>query len=345
MLLSLLERIDITMKKIVIIGGAGFIGHNLAVALKRIGHEVSIIDSLAVNNLISIMGNYDNLPNAKLSNYIINERIKLINDNKINFFIQDARDYHLLSKTLNQISPNIIIHLAAVSHSNRSNKDPYSTFDHSLRTLENSLDNSKKKIEHFIYLSSSMVYGNFNNLKVNEETVCNPVGIYGALKFAGEKLVIAYNQVFDLPYTIIRPSALYGERCISRRVGQIFLEKAFLNEVLELEDNGSESLDFTYIEDLISGIINVIEKKNSINQIFNLTYGDARKIKTLIEILQEHFPNIKFTNKVRDKLMPVRGTLSIEKAKNLIEYNPKWNLEKGYAKYILWYKNLFSSFQ
>ena len=221
MLLSLLERIDITMKKIVIIGGAGFIGHNLAVALKRIGHEVSIIDSLAVNNLISIMGNYDNLPNAKLSNYIINERIKLINDNKINFFIQDARDYHLLSKTLNQISPNIIIHLAAVSHSNRSNKDPYSTFDHSLRTLENSLDNSKKKIEHFIYLSSSMVYGNFNNLKVNEETVCNPVGIYGALKFAGEKLVIAYNQVFDLPYTIIRPSALYGERCISRRVGHL----------------------------------------------------------------------------------------------------------------------------
>ena len=345
MLLSLLERIDIIMKKIAIIGGAGFIGHNLAVALKKIGHEVSIIDSLAVNNLISVMGNYDNLPNAKLSNYIINERIKIINDSKINFFIQDARDYHLLSKTLSQISPNIIIHLAAVSHSNRSNKDPYSTFDHSLRTLENSLDNSKKKIEHFIYLSSSMVYGNFNNLKVNEETVCNPIGIYGALKFSGEKLVIAYNQVFDLPYTIIRPSALYGERCISRRVGQIFLEKAFLNEVLEIEDNGSESLDFTYIEDLISGIINVIQKKDSINQIFNLTYGDSRKIKTLIEILQEHFPNIKFTNKARDKLMPVRGTLSIEKAKNLIGYNPRWSLEKGYAKYILWYKNLFSSFQ
>ena len=82
MLLSLLERIDIIMKKIAIIGGAGFIGHNLAVALKKIGHEVSIIDSLAVNNLISVMGNYDNLPNAKISNYIINERIKIINDSK-----------------------------------------------------------------------------------------------------------------------------------------------------------------------------------------------------------------------------------------------------------------------
>ena len=62
-----------------------------------------------------------------------------------------------------------------------------------------------------------MVYGQFNGLSVNEETVCNPLGIYGALKFSGEKLVIAYNQVFDLDYTIIRPSALYGERCVSRR--------------------------------------------------------------------------------------------------------------------------------
>ena len=71
-----------------------------------------------------------------------------------------------------------------------------------------------------------MVYGNFTSEKVNEKTVCEPLGIYGALKFSGEKMVIAYNQVFELPYTIIRPSALYGERCISRRVGQIFIENA-----------------------------------------------------------------------------------------------------------------------
>ena len=113
--------------------------------------------------------------------------------------------------------------MAAVSHANRSNKDPHSTFDHSLRTLENALDNSKNKIDHFIYFSSSMVYGNFKSGQVDEETICNPLGIYGALKYSGEKMVIAYNQVFGLPYTIIRPSALYGERCISRRVGRYLL--------------------------------------------------------------------------------------------------------------------------
>ena len=70
-----------------------------------------------------------------------------------------------------------------------------------------------------------MVYGNFKKTKVTEDEYCEPIGIYGALKFSGEKLIKAYNQVFDLPYTIVRPSALYGERCISRRVGQIFIEK------------------------------------------------------------------------------------------------------------------------
>ena len=69
-------------------------------------------------------------------------------------------------------------------------------------------------LERFVFYSSSMVYGNFTTGEVDETTECNPIGIYGALKFAGEKLVIAYNQVFDMPYTIIRPSALYGERYV-----------------------------------------------------------------------------------------------------------------------------------
>mgnify|MGYP000845967368 CR=1 FL=1 len=74
-----------------------------------------------------------------------------------------------------------------------------------------------------------MVYGNFKQDFVDENSICDPIGIYGALKFSGEKIVIAYNQVFDIPYTIVRPSALYGERCVSRRVGQIFIENAIQN--------------------------------------------------------------------------------------------------------------------
>ena len=245
---------------------------------------------------------------------------------------------------MNKIKPQVIMHLAAVSHANRSNKDPYSTFDHSLRTLENALDNAKDRegVEHFVFLSSSMVYGNFKTEAVDETTVCEPLGIYGALKFSGEKMVIAYNQVFGLPYTIIRPSALYGERCISRRVGQIFIENALFGNEITMNGDGTDGLDFTYIQDLVSGLTNVITNENSKNQIFNLTYGSARSIADMIDILKGYFPKISIKSIAKDSLMPDRGTLSVDKAKSLIGYNPSWSLDKGYPKYIEWYMDLFN---
>ena len=221
-----MSRFYIKGRKILIIGGAGFIGHNLALKLKKLGANVSVLDGLVVNNLYSVQSNENNLPFPKLALKILKQRFYFLKKNKIPLKLVDARDYLKLSKTITALKPQVIIHLAAVSHANRSNKDPHSTFDHSLRTLENSLDNAKNNIEQFIFLSSSMVYGNFLKKEVKENDICNPLGIYGALKFSAEKIIKAYGQTFDLPYTIIRPSALYGERCISRRVGQIFIESA-----------------------------------------------------------------------------------------------------------------------
>jgi nucleoside-diphosphate-sugar epimerase len=330
-------------KKIAIIGGAGFIGHNLAIKLKESNFDVSIIDGLEVNNLTSVIGNYDNLPYPLLSKKIIENRLDLLSDKKIPLYVQDARDYHALSHIITKIKPEIIIHLAAVSHAVRSNKNPYSTFDHSLRTLENALDASRDNIKHFIFLSSSMVYGNFKTSEVNEESLCEPIGIYGALKYAAEKIIIAYNQVFNLPYTILRPSALYGERCISRRVGQIFIENALFDKELLINGDGKEKLDFTYIEDLTDGIVNIINNKNSINQIFNLTYGEGREINEMIEILKKSFPKLKIKKVERDDLMPYRGTLSMNKAKSLLNLKSNWELEKGYKRYIDWYVNFFQN--
>ena len=187
-----------------------------------------------------------------------------------------------------------------------------------------------------------MVYGNFKENEVNEDTKCDPLGIYGALKYAGEKIIIAYNQVFDVPYTIIRPSALYGERCISRRVGQIFIESALHNKEIFIDGDGEEKLDFTYIKDLLSGIVQVISEPKSKNQIFNLTYGSAKPILEMINILKDYFPNVIVKHKPRDSLTPIRGTLSIKKAQKLINYSPSWPLEKGYPEYIKWYKSIFS---
>ena len=327
------------MKNILVLGGSGFIGHNLALKLKQRKHNVSVVDSLAVNNLLSFTDS--TIINKNIYRGILNNRIELLNNNKIELHIEDARNYHAISRLYDHINPDIIIHLAAVSHANKSNKDPHSTFDHSLRTLENTLDFAKNKKTHVIYISSSMVYGDFKSNEVNESDVCNPIGIYGSLKYSGEIILKSYNKVFDLPYTIIRPSALYGERCVSRRVGQIFIESALQKQEILINGDGEDKLDFTYIEDLIDGIILTCENNNAINETFNLTFGDAKKVNELLEILKKEFTNVKVKYIPKEQFVPERGTLNISKAKRVLGYNPSYPVSIGYKKYIDWYKNFF----
>jgi nucleoside-diphosphate-sugar epimerase len=330
-------------RKIALLGGAGFIGHNLALVLKEQGAEVAIVDSLQVNNLLAFQESNPAIVNRKLYTRILHDRLELLNQADIPLYVQDVRDYHTLCKYLNRIRPDTIIHLAAVSHAGQSNKDPYNTFDHSLRTLENALDGSRTDyVKHFVYFSSSMVYGEFGGGTVNEESPCNPLGIYGALKLSGELMVKAYHQVFKLPYTIVRPSALYGERCVSRRVGQIFIENAFQGAEITVQGDGSERLDFTYIQDLCAGVVAILTHDAAKNETFNLTYGDSRSIADMLALLRHDFPDIKVNHADWDKLIPKRGTLCMAKAKRLLGFTPSWPLERGFPEYIKWYRSLYA---
>lgn len=331
-------------KRILLIGGAGFIGHNLALDLAARGAKVTIADALIVNNYFEYQTRQAQATDVNASRYLnfISQRLDLIAAAGIHHSRLDAREYHDVCALVTQVQPDVVIQLAAVAHANRSNKDPFSTFDHSLRTLENALDASRSNdvnVKRFVFFSSSMVYGNFNGAEAHEDQSCDPMGIYGALKFAGEKMVKAYGQVFDLPYTIVRPSALYGERCVSRRVGQALIENAMQGIPLTINGDGSDQLDFTYIQDLVDGVRLAIEHPAARNETFNLTYGSARSIAQMAEILSELVPGVKVQHKDRDNLMPERGTLSIAKARDLIGYNPSWPLERGFPQYIDWYLN------
>ncbi len=337
--------IELKDRRIVLIGGAGFIGHNLALVLKKLGADVHIIDGLEVNNVLAFESADYNHENRDFYKKMLYDRLDLLRENDIPLHVQDVRDYHMTNGILNRIKPQTIVHLAAVAHAGKSNKDPHSTFGHSLRTLENALDFSRGNIDHFIYFSSSMIYGHFQTGEVYEDTPCEPIGIYGALKLAGEKIVHAYHQVFDLPYTIIRPSALYGERCVSRRVAQIFIENALQEKEITITGDGNDRLDFTYIEDLVDGIIKVIQNEKSRNETFNLTYGASRSLNDIRAIIAEHFPKAEIRYVPKDKLTPDRGTLSIEKAKKMIDYNPQNPVEVGYVKYIKWYKKTWEEYQ
>jgi len=328
-------------KRIALIGGAGFIGHNLALSLKKKGADVCIIDGLQVNNILAFADPNKQYEERGLYRDMLDQRMQLLHQANIPFYTHDARDYHALSLTLTDIKPQVIVHLAAVAHALRANKDPYSTFDHSLRTLENALDCARGNVEHFIYFSSSMIYGNFPQGTVTENQLCDPIGIYGALKFSGERIVMAYNQVFDLPYTIVRPSALYGERCVSQRVIQKFIESALKGEEITINGDGSDCLDFTYIEDLVASIECVIYSDNSRNEIFNTTYGQSRSLSDMVRLLQKDFPHLKVNYLPKDRLMPDRGTLCVDKAKSMIGYDPQFPIEKGLPRYIEWYRSFW----
>ena len=324
-------------QRVLLVGGAGFVGHHLALQISSLGATVSVLDSLQVNSLGHLISGHHTISGADLYIKFINQRLQLLHSNNVKLEVTDARDYHAVSRLIDQFNPTSIVHLAAVAHANRSNKDPFSTFDHSLRTLENVLDANKDLGARFIYLSSSMVYGDFSGKVAHEDQPCVPLGIYGSLKLAGELLVKSYQQVFGMEYVIVRPSALYGERCVSRRVGQAFIESALTTGQLSINGDGQDSLDFTYIEDLVDGLKSTIRQSKATNETFNLTFGNARSINELVSLVKKNFPSIELSNHQRDALMPERGTLSISKAQALLAYEPNYPLEIGFQKYIDWY--------
>lgn len=334
--------VDVAGKRVALVGGAGFIGHTLAIRLAELGADVQVIDGLSVNNLLHYTALPPGTPNRELYIKIIEQRLAKLHAAGVPLHVQDARDYHALSLRLAEIAPQVIVHLAAVAHAGTSNKDPMSTFGHSLRTLENTLDYARGEAEHFVYFSSSMVYGNFQTPDVSEDHPLDPIGIYGALKLGGEKIVIAYKQVFGLDYTIVRPSALYGPGCVSRRVSQIFIESALVGDKLRVDGVGDERLDFSYIDDVVDGACRVIGHPAARNEVFNITTGASRTLAELIEMVREHFPEVLVEYVERDALRPYRGTLSIEKARRLIGYQPQTTLEEGLDKYVAWYRTLVS---
>jgi nucleoside-diphosphate-sugar epimerase len=330
-------------RRIVLVGGAGFIGHHLALTCARLGASVSVIDCLRVNNLLSFAGAGPQMSNRELYLRVLTERLDLLRGAGVRLYTQDARDLRSMRRLLQHIRPDVIVHLAGIAHADRSNQAPHAAFQNTLTTLENSLDAIRGDLEHFVFFSSSMVYGNFPSGRVTEETPCSPMGMYGALKYSGEHLVVAHHQVFGVPYTIVRPSALYGERCVSRRVVQVFIENALRGEPLTVDGDGTDRLDFTYIGDLVDGIIRVLTREESRNEVFNLTYGRSRSIEELLAALRCEFPDITVQTRPKNRLMPDRGTLCVDKARRMIGYEPQYPLERGVAQYVQWYRSLRQS--
>ena len=106
---------------------------------------------------------------------------------------------------------------------------------------------------------------------------------------------------------------------------------------LTINGDGTDSLDFTYIDDLTQGVSLALCRSEAINEVFNVTFGQGRQINELAQIVVERFPDVNIVYKPKDNLMPERGTLNIDKARSLLGYEPKYDIEKGFNNYIAWY--------
>ena len=322
--------------KILLTGADGFIGHHTAIKLAKSNFELFAIDNGSQNSLNG------------WHRFIISERKKLILENGVKTQFLDCRDKSELKKIFLNFKPEIIIHLAAVPSMVLANEKPSSAFENNVVSTFNILEliREEKLHTHLMFFSSSTVYGDFLKPSVKEEDNVNPIGIYEATKVCGETLIKSYSNLVGINYTIFRPSALYGERCINNRVSQVLIERALMGKSLKLFGGGEEKLDFTHIDDVVQGVyLALTNLQQSKNQIFNLTRGNARPISDLVDMIKKEVGEVKIENLPRDKMRPKRGTLKIDKIKNLLGYSPKVDLSVGYKNYINWYLNYINVFK
>lgn len=315
--------------KFLVTGGAGFIGHNVVRQLEQQGHSCFILDSLT---------NYGFVPKEELT-YLMQERCKRFNATVHNIDLRDASN---VSNWFLNFAANAdaVIHLASFPRQKVVSQNPVWGAEVMSTSLVRLLELTKSfKIPKFVYISSSMVYGDFNN-DVTEDTVCNPQGQYGIMKYMGELLVKDYARRGCFDYTIIRPSAVYGEWDVEDRVVSKFMLGAMRDETLKVKGS-NEVLDFTYVEDTAQGITLAATKKEANGQIFNITRADT-KLYTLLDAANLAIQiagkgSIEIQDKDAD--FPSRGRLSIDKAIDMLGYDPKISVEQGFERYHNWFKD------
>ena len=309
-----------------ITGSAGFIGHNVVRFLEQQGVECFGIDNRT---------NYGFVPQDELD-YLICERFKRFRATPLVGDIRNAED---ICSRIGVFNCDTVIHLASFPRQKVVSQNPVVASEVMSTGLINLLEAAVvHKIKRFVYISSSMVYGYFEN-DVGEDAACNPIGQYGIMKYMGEKLVEDYARQHGFEYVIIRPSAVYGEWDVEDRVVSKFMLGAMRGDTLKVK-GANEVLDFTYVEDAAMGIVQATLSATAANKIYNITRSDQ----TLVTLKQAANLAISIAGQGlleiqdRDLAFPKRGRLSIDRAVHDFGYQPKVDVEEGFRRYYEWFK-------
>ena len=309
--------------KILVTGGKGFIGSKIVEILSK-DHKVTVVDSHDTYGIMT----------KKELNKLFAWRTRNWNAENVSMIQGDVLDRLVCLKAFSH-NPDIVIHLATYPRAKIVDNDPIVGIPKVINTTTNLLWHSEKfNVKKFVYISSSMVYGDFVD-GMKEDGNTKPKNIYGEAKLTGERMVKLFAKRDGLNYNIIRPSGVYGPGDMPDRVVSKFFAKAMKNETITLH-NGANKVDFTYRQDAAIGIIQAALSSVA-NVSFNITAGNATSLRTLAEMIIEITGSGSEIEDIGNhKLYPMRGTLDISRAKDLLGYEPKFSLKEGLQNFYDW---------
>jgi UDP-glucose 4-epimerase len=314
------------MSKFLVTGGHGLIGHNVVQRLQQRGESVAVVDTHT---------NYGIIPQAEVD-YLMTERLKKLQPHKD--YSDDIADAAAMDYVFGQEQPEVVVHCASFPRQKVVNANPAAGADVMMRGLINLLESAKKHgVERFVYISSSMVYGDFED-QVHEEDECTPQGQYGIMKLAGEWLVKDYARRCGFEYVIIRPSAVYGPLDVEDRVVAKFMIAAMQNQTLKV-NGASETLDFTYVDDAADGIVAAATRIMARNNTYNITKSHSVSLQEAAEMIVAIAGAGTIEVGDRDLDFPSRGALNIDRARTILGYDPKVDVREGFENYFTWIKN------
>lgn len=318
------------MKKILITGSSGFIGFHLCLNLLSNKYLIYGIDNLL----------YDSNLNLK------KKRTEILKKNKyFKFYKIDLANKKKINELIKQNKIKYVIHLAAIAGVRGSFKNPQNYFNSNVDGFFNILEICKiNKIDHFIFASTSSVYGDTKTFPSNEnDNTDKPISFYAATKKSNEIMAYSYSAMYKLPCTTVRFFTVYGPYGRSDMALYKFTKNIDNSKNINVFNYGKHNRDFTYIDDIINGLISLIDKplKNKIP--FNVLNIGSGKSENLLKYITEIENGLgKTAKKVFFPIQPgdsKKTQADITKIKKYVNFKPKTKINKGVKIFIDWYKN------
>lgn len=340
--------------KIVVTGVAGFIGSHLVENLLKLGHSVIGIDNfhefysedIKIKNVLESVDRIEYL-NEILSKCEKNKKIEFLLE-KVNSPVYslkycDLKNLESLDKIFNENKVDMVINLAGLAGVRPSLENPLEYERVNIGGYLNLLECSKKYgVKKFIQASSSSVYGNNKIVPFKETDIVDfAISPYAATKKSGEVLGHVYFKLYNIDTLQFRFFTVYGPRQRPDLAIHKFVDKILKNESIPFFGDGETYRDYTYIDDIIDGVIKgvkYLEKYDNVYEIINLGESDAISLNKMVETIEKHLDKKAIINRLPMQPGDVKRTYAnIDKAKEILGYKPTTKFDDGIEKFIKWY--------